>query len=293
MSHQMTNRVQGDRHREIESRDRRWTLPEQLFAALGGCVVLALFWRCGSDLRAWSAAGLWGTYCFGVMRTSPGSRFRLLMNYFAVWVYYGGSSLAIEALDLPRHEEQLLRWDRALFGESPAIAWQGITPGWINDLLSAGYLSYHVYLHWVLAESLWKTNDWRKAYGMAIFTAFGVGFIGYFAFPAGDPRVVFPDLLRSPVEGGNLTQLNDWIVRNFAARYDAFPSLHILVTTVLLACDWRWKRTRVWCMIIPTVWMVASTLLLQLHFAVDLLAGAGLAIGVLFLTRFREIRIND
>ena len=289
----MTDMVQGERYPVIVPSDRRWTLPEQIFAALGGCVVLALFWRCGSDGRVWSAAGLWAAYCFGVLRTYPGSRLRMLVNYFAVWGFYGGSSSAIEALGLPRHEEQLLRWDRALFGESPAIAGQGITPGWINDLLSAGYLSYHVYLHWVLAESLGKTSGWRKAYGLAIYTAFGVGFIGYFAFPAGDPRVVFPELLVSPVEGGLLTRLNDWIVRSFAARYDAFPSLHVLVTTVLLACDWRWKRTRVWCMIIPTLWMVASTLLLQLHFAVDLLAGAGLAIGVLCLIRFREIRIDD
>ena len=289
----MIDIVPGDRHPAIESSDRRWTLPELLFASLGGCVVLALFWRCGSDRMAWAAAGLWVAYCVGVIRTHPGDRIRLLVNYLAVWVFYGGSSLAIDALGVPRHEEQLLRWDRALFGESPAVAWQGITPGWINDLLSAGYLSYHLYLHGVLAESLWKPVDWRMAYGRAIFTAFGVGFVGYFVFPAGDPRVVFPELLVSPVEGGHLTQLNHWIVRNFAARYDAFPSLHVLVTSVLLACDWRWKRARVWCMMIPTLGMVASTLLLQLHFAVDLLAGAGLAIGVLYLIRFREIRIDD
>jgi membrane-associated phospholipid phosphatase len=131
------------------------------------------------------------------------------------------------------------------------------------------------------------------AYSRAIFTAFGVGFVGYFVFPAGDPRVVFPHLLVSAVEGGPLTQVNDWIVRHWAARYDAFPSLHILVTTVMLACDWRWNRTRLWCMLIPSLSMVASTVLLQLHFAVDLLAGAGLAMGVLVLTRFREVRIDD
>lgn len=289
----MADMDQGDQHPVSESSDCRWTLPEQLFATLGGCVVLALLWRCGLDRVACAASGLWGAYLLGVARTLSGGRLRLLVNYFAVWVFYGGASLAIERLGLPRHEEQLLRWDRALFGESPAIAWQGIAPGWINDLLSASYLSYHVYLHWVLAEALWRTKGWRVAYSRAVFTAFGVGFIGYFVFPAGGPREVFPDLFVSPVEGGLMTRLNDWIVRNFAARYDAFPSLHVLVTIVMLACDWRWKRTRLWCMLIPSLLMVASTLLLQLHFAVDLFAGAALAVGVLILIRFRELSIND
>lgn len=289
----MTSIAPGDRHSTNESGDDCWTLPDLLFASLGGCVVLALMGRCGGERVTWLASGLWGAYLLGVVRTLPGSRMRLIVNYLAVWTFYAGSSLAIDALGLPKHEEQLLRWDRVLFGESPTIAWQGTTPRWVNDLISASYLSYHFYLHWVLAEALWRSVSWRVAYSRAIFTAFGVGFVGYFAFPAGDPRVVFPHLFAFPVEGGLLTQMNDWIVRHWAARYDAFPSLHILVTTVILACDWRWKRSRLWCMLLPSLSMVASTVLLQLHFVVDLLAGAGLAIGVLVLTRFREVRIDD
>ena len=90
-----------------------------------------------------------------------------------------------------------------------------------------------------------------------------------------------------------MTHFNQWIVGNLAAKYDAFPSVHILVTSAMLACDWRWSRTRLWCMIVPALFMVASTLLLRLHFAVDLLAGAGLAVGVLALVRIREVHIND
>ncbi len=273
--------------------DHCWALPEQLFAALGAVVVLALFWRSGVSGTAAISAGLWVVYVLGVIRTSPFWRLRLLINYFAVWAFYGGSSYAIEALRLPLHHEQLLAWDRALFGETPGVAWQGQAQGWLNDLLSAGYLSYHVYLHWVLAEALWKTDSRRAAYSRVLFTAFAVGFIGYFVFPAGDPRVAYPELFAGPVEGGWMTHLTHWIVGNLAAKYDAFPSVHILVTTVMLACDWRWNRTRLWIMAVPTLFMAASTMLLRLHFAVDLLAGAGLAMGVLGLVRIHEIRIDD
>jgi membrane-associated phospholipid phosphatase len=90
-----------------------------------------------------------------------------------------------------------------------------------------------------------------------------------------------------------MTRFNHWIVGNFAAKYDAFPSVHILVTSLMLVCDWRWNRTRMWCMLVPSLLMVASTLLLRLHYSVDLLAGAGLALGVLTCVRFREMRIDD
>ncbi len=293
MSHRMADMNHGDPHSTTGSSGRRWTLPDRLFAALGAVVVLALFWRSGVSHTALTSTGLLAAYVLGVIRTAPSSRSRLLINYFAVWVFYGGSSFAIEALGLPLHHEQLLAWDRILFHETPGVAWQGSAPGWFNDLLSAGYLSYHVYLHWVLAEALWKSDARRVAYGRVLFTAFGIGFIVYFAFPAGDPRVAFPELYAGPVEGGLMTQFNHWIVGNLAAKYDAFPSVHILVTTAILACDWRWNRTRLWCMLIPSLFMVASTLLLRLHFAVDLLAGAGLAVGVLALVRIHVIRIDD
>ena len=280
-------------HPPIDSSGDHWTLPERLFAGLGAIVVLGWLWRSGASHTAIAATGLWAVYMFGVARTTSTSRLRLLINYFAVWAFYGGSSFAIEALRLPLHHEQLLAWDRVLFGETPGVAWQGDAPGWLNDLLSASYLSYHVYLHWVLAEALWKSDSWRAAYSRVLFTAFGIGFIGYFVFPAGDPRVAFPELYTGPVEGGLMTQFTHWIVGNLAAKYDAFPSVHILVTTAMLACDWRWNRTRLWCMLIPSLFMVASTLLLRLHFAVDLLAGAGLAVGVLAVVRIREIRFDD
>lgn len=293
MSHRMTDTDHGEPHSARESRPPHWTLPEQLFAGLGAVVVLGLLGRSGLSRTALVATGLWTVYVCGVVRTTPASRWRLLINYIAICAFYGGSSFAIEALRLPLHQEQLLAADRALFGETPGVAWQGAAPGWLNDLLSAAYLSYHVYLHWVLAEVLWKSDERRAAYSRVLFTAFGVGFIGYFVFPAGDPRVAFPELYADPVAGGWLTQLTRWIVGNLAAKYDAFPSVHILVTTVMLAADWRWNRTRWWCMLGPSLLMVASTVLLRLHFAVDLLAGAGLAVGVLAVVRIPEIRLDD
>lgn len=289
----MTERDHLSRNPTNGWRTDHWTMPERLFTAIGAVVAFGLLWRSGLSSVALAAMGILATYAIAVARTSASSRLRLMANYLAVWSLYSGSSSAIDALRLPLHHVQLLTWDRTLFGETPGVAWQGLAPPWLNDLLSAGYLSYHVYLHWLLAEVLWRTEAQRLAYSRVLFTAFGVGFIGYFLFPAGDPRVAFPELYRLPVVGGWMTQFNHGIVENLAARYDAFPSLHILVTTAMLVCDWRWNRTRMLWMLVPSMFMVASTLLLRLHFAVDLLAGVVLAVGVLAMVRVREIRFDD
>jgi membrane-associated phospholipid phosphatase len=67
---------------------------------------------------------------------------------------------------------------------------------------------------------------------------------------------------------------NEFLNAAASARYDAFPSLHVLVTLTLLRMDWREKRWRFWTMLGPSLVMIASTLALRLHYAVDLLASA-------------------
>jgi membrane-associated phospholipid phosphatase len=60
------------------------------------------------------------------------------------------------------------------------------------------------------------------------------------------------------------------------------------VTAALLACDWRWCRTRFWIILLPGIGLMFATLPLRLHFAVDLLAGALLLGPVLWLTLPKE-----
>ncbi len=77
--------------------------------------------------------------------------------------------------------------DQWLFGRSPAVALQDHLSVWTVELLALGYMSYHVYLHWVLIDSLFRTDAWRAGLSEQIFLAFGVGFIGCFTFPAASP----------------------------------------------------------------------------------------------------------
>lgn len=226
----------------------------------------------------------WLAYTAAIRLTCPTGRARTIANYVAVVSLYGASTGLIDALRVPTHQAELLAFDRRWLSETPSVTLAGTFDGWPNDLLSAAYLSYHLYLHWALLDLLWQAGRWpRRSYGRVVFSAFAIGFAGYFLFPACGPEVAFPDLYASPLRGGAMTRLNEWVVGRLASRYDAFPSLHVLVTASLLACDWRWFRPRFWIMLLPAAGMVFSTLPLRLHYAADLLASAVLIGPVLWL----------
>ena len=265
-------------------RRHRFDLPAGLLCGLAGTIVIALVGRGAAvPVIAAMTAG-WLAYTMAILRTWPGGRTRTIANYLAVCGLYGASTGLVDALRLPTHHAALLAFDRHWLGETPSVTLQGRFNGWPNDLLSAAYLSYHLYLHWALLDLLWRPAEWRRSsYGRVVFSAFAIGFSGYFLFPSCGPEVAFPDLYRSPLQGGGVTRLNEWVVGHLASRYDAFPSLHVLVTISLLACDWRWFRARFRIMLLPAAGMIVATIPLRLHYAADLLASTVLILPVLWL----------
>ncbi|MCF7787519.1 MAG: phosphatase PAP2 family protein [Prosthecobacter sp.] len=221
--------------------------------------------------------GLTSAYAWLVCRAETGGRMRLLGAYVVTWALYASSSVLVEALAVPLRHHELLAADVALFGESPVLALRGVLSPGINDVLSLGYMSYHVYLHWALLQVV-ITNKQSVMFGSHLFSAFAVGICGYLLYPAAPPLTAFPELFFMPLVGGLLTHWNESLNIAMASRYDAFPSLHVLITLTLLAWDWRFFRLRFWIMLTPSLLMLAATLALRLHYAVDLLAA-----GLLFL----------
>ena len=141
-----------------------------------------------------------------------------------------------------------------------------------GEFLTTGYLSYLPYLHWALISSLFATSENRARWTNEVWGAFAVGLVGYLVWPASSPGVAFPELFSAPVAGGMVTRLNETVNATASARYDAFPSLHLLITLTLLHYDWRTMRWRFWIMLVPSLVMLVATLALRLHYAVDLIA---------------------
>jgi len=254
---------------------------EWAFALLGGGTFLATLGRSGSVLGVPLEAGM-ATVLYGCLvagfRNGPElvQKARLLASYgFLVWFYFAVARL-VPAVGAPVRDEALYAVDRALFQETPAVYCQSFAVLWLTDLLSACYLSFHVYLQLAVLHMLWRPLAAGVRFSISLFTTYAVGFLGYLLLPALGPWKAFPQLFTTPLTGGVVTEFNAWVVGQGSSVYDVFPSLHLLVTLVLLDHDWREVRWRFWIMIVPAAGLIVATIYLRYHYAVDLLAGGGL-----------------
>ena len=176
----------------------------------------------------------------------------------------------------------LLRADHVLFGGEPTLWLQRITVPWLTELMTFAYALFFAFPLLLLVR-LHMRGDWIafREISLALTLCFYFGLVGYLTVPAIGPR--YTVVYDVPLRGYVLTDA-------FAAAWatiekvetDCFPSLHTAISTISLVYLWRlrgWTRGRTllaFCApLIVLLWM--STIYLRYHYAVDVLAGFGLA----------------
>ena len=217
------------------------------------------------------------------------AKLRLLTSYgFMLWIYISIADF-IPSLDLEPKDEFLLKIDRFLFEETPAFQIQ--TYPWLTEVMSFGYLSYHFYIHGsMLTTALINPTQAHRIFAF-VFPAFSLGIIGYFLVPAMGPWQAYPEYFTYPLQGGFLTEINALIVAQGSSVYDVFPSLHTLGTLVLLDHD-RNYRPKIFKIMLPiSILLIASTLYLRYHYAIDLIAG-GLLFVLIRKSNWRWAELN-
>jgi len=141
----------------------------------------------------------------------------------------------------------------------------------------------------VVALILWRRrrmDDFRR-YAFLIALGFLVSYIFYFLVPARGPRFLLNDLHQSNFQGVWMAGwFRDLLDRLEGIHYDCFPSGHTLLTLLAWWSTRRLSRYLFFAFTIFTVSQIFSTVYLRYHYAVDLLAGAVLAVLIL-LTRRR------
>jgi hypothetical protein len=200
-------------------------------------------------------------------------RIRLLAAYaFAVWFYCAVARIT-PALGTPLRDDVLLALDTAWLGQTPAILAERAAAPWLTDLLSLCYATYLLYLPIVVIHAVVVSNVASQRLGDYLFIGFAVGFAGYLLVPAVGPTFAFPEIFGGPVPDGSLSPIVRKLLTAGSSGFDVFPSLHALITCILLDHDWRHVRPRFWIMIVPAIGMLISTIYLRYHYAVDLIAG--------------------
>jgi membrane-associated phospholipid phosphatase len=190
----------------------------------------------------------------------------------------------IGVLNPARWDGTMARLDASLFG--PLVpAWRQLLgrPHWLTDAASLCYVSYYV-IPLSMCIALWVQRRWKDFddLGFVLITTLLLSYAGYFFVPTTGPRVPF-ELELQVLGGGTFSaRVRDFLRAAEVNQLDAFPSGHTALSLVYLGYGWRlfpsWK-VRV-SLAVSVVGIIFATVYLSLHYVVDLVAGAILALSV-------------
>ncbi|MBI3929632.1 MAG: phosphatase PAP2 family protein [Armatimonadetes bacterium] len=191
-------------------------------------------------------------------------------------------------------DDLVMGWEQALFGTSPAV-WLSEAAGWywFSEYLHLCYMLWWIFIP-ALGLPLYLTGR-RREFETFLAACVNALFLCYLCqtfFPVEGPRELFPPLderLRGP-----MWALCHWIMERGAAVGTAFPSGHVTLSLVMLACAWRWQRRAYWLLLPIATGTILATVYCRFHYAVDGLAGLWAAavaygwLGPVLLERLRD-----
>jgi membrane-associated phospholipid phosphatase len=188
-------------------------------------------------------------------------------------------------------DHELYRLDLVLFGVEPALFAQSFTAPAVVEYFAFFYFSYFglllVYTFALLGLGAGGTALTEFTIGTAL--VYTIGQLGYVVVPGFGPFVHLRDVFEAPLHGGVFWRAVQSTVTAGGAQRDIFPSLHTAtpVWFTLFAAR-RARSVRAWT--IPAIVtgffaanIVASTMILRWHYAVDVVAGLALALVVALL----------
>jgi len=187
-----------------------------------------------------------------------------------------------------RHDldHQLAAVDYRLFGTDPVVwlsksAWPPLTL-----LLQLSYLTYY-FLPIVLSVILWRRGEFGRFHFFAFIVVLGfyASYIGYIAVPAIGPRF-FLDSQVEPFQGASVQFIRQTLNSAEGLTRDCFPSGHTELTLLVLYCARRFEKRAFWVMLPPGLALIISTVYLRYHYAIDVIAGAVLAVAILALSEW-------
>lgn len=185
---------------------------------------------------------------------------------------------------------ELAAADRWLCGGlDPQAAWEPFLHPLLIDALQACYLSYYLLPLLPIACAFARGRiDWARRLTLGALLALFTSYLGYFLVPATAPYSIaaLMDALPSGRRPPGLllgTFCYDFLDAAEKIPFDCFPSGHTEVTLVALAFAWR-DQPRVLRILLPIgTGLICATIALRLHYWIDVLAGAALAAGVVWV----------
>ena len=234
-----------------------------------------------------------------MFRLGVGTRVSLTLRAVALYLVffhvYTNFDLVIQFINPFQAEPALIGVDRMLFGgQSPIVRIQDWLHPVIVDIFQVVYITY--YPLFLVALVILFTGDEQRfaAYLTSVALVFSLTFIGYMTVPARSPYVVagMPEFsavigLTREVVGGSLGMgIRDMIHNADGFKADCFPSGHTAGAVLVFLTMFSWRRIAGLIVAPLCLALIFSTVYLQYHYVIDLIAGSALAVVVFFAGKF-------
>jgi hypothetical protein len=216
----------------------------------------------------------------------------------AIFVPVLGSFLQLQyilpAASGPAVDARLYALDLHLFGVEPAVAWDRFVTPATTEWFAFFYYGYfflialHVFPMMILSSNVRTLN----AFSFGFIWVYCVGHVLYTFVPALGPYAYLSGHFRHELDGPFWWQLVKQAVASVdgGARTDVFPSLHTAVPSFIAAFSFQHRKDSPfrysWLpLALFTTQIIAATMFLRWHYAIDVVAGLVLAGSALAVTR--------
>lgn len=180
---------------------------------------------------------------------------------------------------------ELRALDVRLFGGEPAVWMQRFVTPASTEWFAFFYLSYFWMLAIFTLPITYATDrePLMAEFGTGMFLIYCLGQTLYLLVPGFGPVYAFPESFAAPLPRGPVYDALMRTVEAGSAMKDIFPSLHTAGPLFMTLFAFRHRRERVFRIAWPVTAFFAAnilvaTLLLRWHYAIDLVAGAVLAL---------------
>ena len=256
-----------------------------LLALATASLVLVLRWG-AIDRAGWLLAldlglmGLVAGAALGPCATAPRSRaavWRLAVSVGLVIVLFSQMAALVPAENARRYDQLFLEIDSRYLGFVPFRSLGFMVHPLVSELLAMVYLTFYG-IPMAFFAVLYRKRMFAEVAtaNAAVVAGFYISFLGNAVFPAVSPfRVLAPD---EPLSGLLLFETFHGLVEYAEPHVlSAFPSGHILVSTIVILLCAKWRLHALPWFIAWVLLLWSATLYLGYHYLVDTIAALPLA----------------
>jgi hypothetical protein len=220
--------------------------------------------------------------------------FRDITPVYLILVFYPTTDFLISCLQGQKIDDDLLiKLDLLIFRSHLSVWMERFISPQLTDFLSLCY-SLHLMFPSVILLFIClfcpRSLFIEATQGLIIISI--IGFALYILVPAVGPKYALANLYTKSLGGGMLGQMNNALIDLARVRRDAFPSLHVGISALLLTYAWRANKW-LWLLVLPfTLGNWISTIYLRYHYTIDVVVAFPLVWFVHYIVHWWTVKFS-